>query len=69
MNPHSPFSIQWIEMNVGIAGTAQGRMKTSSKALTHRLRWMKKPDSSRARNKCRFTPMTRNTTVLTSVLR
>ena len=29
MSPHWPFSIQWMEMKVGIAGTAQGRMNTS----------------------------------------
>ena len=26
INPQSPFSIQWMAMKVGIAGTAQGKM-------------------------------------------
>ena len=55
--PHSPFSIQWIEMNAGSAGSAHGSTKTSSSALTHQPRRMKKPDSSSATNIFRFTPM------------
>src|SRR5215470_350392 len=34
-NPHSPFSIQWMEMKVGNAGTAQGSTKIISNALFH----------------------------------
>ena len=46
-------------MKVGIAGTAQGRMKISSSALIHHPGRMKKPDSSRARNIFTFTPTAR----------
>ena len=57
--PHSPFSIQWIEMNVEICGTAQGRMKISSSAFIHQPGRMKKPDRSKARNIFTFTPSAR----------
>ncbi len=56
IRPQLPFSIQWIDRKVGSAGIAQGRMKTTSSALTHQRLRMKKPDSSSARNMLRFTP-------------
>src|SRR5258708_2675531 len=65
--PHSPFSIQWIEMNVGSAGTAQGRTKISSSNFVHQPGYMKKPDSISAKNNLRFTPKARNSNVLTTV--
>ena len=65
--PHSPFSIQWIEMKVGNAGTAQGRTKTINSAFVHQPGRMKKPDSNSARNSLRFTPNARNSKVLTKV--
>ena len=57
--PHSPFSIQWIEMNVVICGTAQGRTKIISSTFIHQPGRMKKPDSSSARNSFTFTPSAR----------
>ena len=39
------------------AGSAQGSIETTSIALTHQRRRMKKPDSSRARSMLVFTPM------------
>src|SRR5438445_7945340 len=50
IRPHSPLSIQWIEMNEGSAGIAHGSTKTSSRDLTHHPLRMKKPDSSSAPN-------------------
>src|SRR5215831_5187325 len=57
-SPHCPLSIQWIDMNEGSAGTAQGSTKISNRPLTHQPRRMKKPDNSSAPNIFRFTPMT-----------
>ena len=67
ISPHSPFSIQWIEMKLGSAGTAHGRTKSSSSPLTHQPGRMKKPDSKSAKNSLRFTPNARNSNVLTTV--
>src|ERR1051326_1886047 len=67
--PHSPFSIQWIEIKVGSAGTAQGRTKTSKSAFVHQPGRMKKPDSRSARNSFTFTPKARKISVLTTVFR
>src|SRR5919201_6366777 len=66
-SPHSPFSIQWIEIKVGNAGTAQGRTKISSSTFVHQPGRMKKPDSSSAKNSFTFTPNARKTMVLTTV--
>src|ERR1700736_4900019 len=63
-SPHSPFSIQWIGMNVGSAGTAQGRMKIIRRAFTHQPGRMKKPDIISARNSLMFTPKARKIMVL-----
>src|SRR5438067_5328369 len=65
--PHSPFSIQWIEMKLGSSGTAQGSTKISSRPLTHQPGRMKKPDNRSARNSLRFTPKATKTKVLTTV--
>ena len=65
--PHSPFSIQWMEMKVGNAGTAQGRTNTINSAFVHQPGRMKKPDIKSARNSLRFTPNARNSKVLTTV--
>src|SRR4051794_23857579 len=62
--PHSPFSIQWIEMKAGNAGTAHGRTKTISRAFVHQPGRIKKPDSISAKNSLRLTPKTRNSRVL-----
>jgi len=67
--PHSPFSIQWIEMNVGNAGTAQGRTKISKSAFVHQPGRIKKPDSISAKNSFTFTPNARKIIVLTTVFR
>src|SRR5712671_1007016 len=67
IRPHSPFSIQWIEMKLGNSGTAQGRTKIISRPLTHQPGRMKKPDNMSARNSLRFTPKATNTKVLTTV--
>src|SRR5437764_7218061 len=67
--PHSPFSIQWIEMKVGSAGTAQGSTNTSKSAFVHQPGRMKKPDSNSARNSFTFTPKTRKIIVFTTVFR
>ena len=55
--PHWPFKNQWIDMYAGSAGVAHGRMKMTNSPLTHHLFRMKKPDSMKARNIFRFTPM------------
>ena len=47
-------------------GTAQGSTKSINSPLTHQPLRMKKPDSSSPKNSFRFTPNTRNTSVLTS---
>jgi hypothetical protein len=41
-------------------------MKTGRSALIHQRRRMKKPDSSKARNICTFTPRPTKTAVLTT---
>src|SRR5437588_6300633 len=43
IRPHSPFSIQWIEMKVGRAGIAQGNTKTSKSAFVHQPGRIKSP--------------------------
>src|SRR5205807_4566407 len=68
-SPHSPLSIQWIEMKVGSAGTAQGSTKISSSVFVHQPGRMKKPDNSNARNSFTLTPNARNIAVLTTVFR
>src|SRR3984893_16151811 len=68
-SPHSPFSIQWIEMKVGKAGIAQGSTKISSSVFVHQPGRMKNPDSMSARNSFTFTPNARKTAVLTTVFR
>src|ERR1700704_583204 len=68
-NPHSPLSIQWIEMKVGSAGIAQGSTKISSIVFVHQPGRMKKPDSSNARNSFTLTPKAKKTAVLTRVFR
>src|SRR6516225_4575096 len=65
--PHSPFSIQWIEIKLGNAGTAQGNTKIISSALTHQPGRIKNPDNKSAKNSLRLTPNATNSTVLTSV--
>ena len=65
--PYSPFSIQWIEMKVGSAGTAHGSTKIISSALTHQPGRMKKPDSNSARNIFRLIATPRYSAVLTTV--
>src|SRR5437762_7482548 len=67
--PHSPFSIQWIEIKVGNAGTAQGSTKISSSAFVHQPGRMKKPDSINARKSFTLTPNARKIIVLTTVFR
>ena len=69
IRPHSPFSIQWIEMKVGRAGIAQGNTKTSKSAFVHQPGRIKKPDSRSARNSFTFTPNARKMSVLTTVFR
>src|SRR6266566_9463337 len=69
IRPHSPFSIQWIEMKVGRAGIAQGNTKTSKSAFVHQPGRIKKPDSRSARNSFTFTPNARKISVLTTVFR
>ena len=58
-SPHWPSSIQWIEMKVGNAGTAQGKTKTISNAFTHQPGLTKKPDKRKARNILTLTPTAR----------
>src|SRR5215469_3041897 len=65
--PHSPFSIQWIEIKLGNAGTAHGRTKIISSPLTHQPGRMKKPDSRSAKNSLRFTPKVTKIKVLITV--
>ncbi len=67
--PHSPFSIQWIEMKVGNAGTAQGSTKIISNTFVHQPGRMKKPDSISARKSFTLTPKARKIMVLTTVFR
>src|SRR5438093_4354258 len=67
IRPHSPFSIQWIEMKPGSSGTAQGRTKIISRPLTHQPGRMKKPDNRSAKTSLRFTPKATKTKVLTTV--
>src|SRR5438067_8669700 len=67
-SPHSPFSIQWIEMKVGRAGTAHGSTKTSNSAFVHQPGRIKKPDSRSARNSFTFTPKAKKISVLITVL-
>src|SRR6202045_2446352 len=65
-SPHSPFSIQWIEIKVGSAGTAQGSTKINSRAFVHQPGRIKKPDSISARKSFTFTPNAKKTMVLTT---
>src|SRR5207237_10603971 len=65
--PHSPFSIQWIEMKLGSSGTAQGSTKIISSPLTHQPGRMKNPDNRSAKNSFRFTPKATKTMVLITV--
>src|SRR6516162_303238 len=65
--PHSPFSIQWIEMKLGNAGTAQGRTKIISSAFTHQPGRIKKPDNRSAKKSLRFTPKVTKIKVLITV--
>ena len=44
-------------MKAVCAGNAQGSIESTSIALTHHPRRMKKPDSNSARNTLVFTPM------------
>src|SRR6266851_8745878 len=69
ISPHSPFSIQWIEMKVGSAGIAHCRTKIISSTFTHHPGRMKNPDSIRAKNSFTFTPKARKIRVLTTVFR
>src|SRR3979411_880114 len=66
---HSPFSIQWIEMKAGRAGTAQSNPKPSKRALAHPPGRIKKPDSRSARNSFTFTPKARKISVFTTGFR
>ncbi len=55
-------------MKAGIADITHGSMKTTSSALIHRRRRIKKPDSSNARTIFTFTASPTKISVLTSVL-
>src|SRR5437763_16715603 len=67
--PHSPLSIQWIEMKVGNAGTAQGSTKISNSVFVHQPGRMKKTDRNSERNNLKFTTNARKISVLNTVLR
>src|SRR3954453_19211171 len=67
--PHSALSIQRNDRIVGIDGIAQGRMKMKLTQRTQRAEWTKNPDSNRARTILTLTPSSRNSAVLTNVLR
>ena len=59
--------MKWIEVNTTIAGNAHGDVD-GQQQRTHQLRFMKKPDSRKARNICTLTPTATNTSVLIAVL-
>ncbi len=65
--PGAPINIQWNETQACAAATAQGKIKTDSRALIHQRLRMKKPDSSNAKNIFMFTPKPAKSKVLTTV--
>src|SRR5438874_11924658 len=62
IRPHSPFSIQWIEMKVGRAGIAQGNTKTGRTASATSPGAKKRPNAGRRGKGLRLTRNTRKST-------
>src|SRR3984893_743375 len=65
--PHSGFSMKRIEKKVGIDGTAHGRMKITDSQRIHLRSWTKKPDRYSASRNFRFTAISKNRIVFTTV--
>src|SRR5262245_1971021 len=67
MIPHSGLNMKRIEKMVGIDGTAHGSRNSTDSQRIHARSCTKKPDRKSASRNLRFTPTSRNTTVLTAV--
>src|SRR5262249_20307286 len=69
IRPHCVTSIKWIDVKTIMAGSAQGIWKTASSRRTHQLRFIKNPDTRKARNIITFTPIATNISVFMAVVR
>src|SRR5687767_7192964 len=67
ITPHSGLSMKRTDKMVGIDGTAQGRMNSIDRILTHQRVFRKKPDRNSAITIFRLIATTRNTRVLMAV--